>query len=183
MIILTNALKCVCIITPTRYMYICEIYSIVCRYIYTVPFNILRMFWNLLRRVFKSNIFLILLLSNLTIYRNFFFSGNEFGLWCILFSVLIFLLGWILGETRVEMVLFSLIYRYHVLFAGTYVLVVTIYVLTWRTKSSHSFFFLINPLGYTMCNHEFLVALHHFDEYFYFFLLIHVNVLVYLSLW
>lgn len=83
---------------------------------------------------------------------------------------------------RVEKVLFSLVYRYHVLFVDTYmyVLVVTIYVLTWRTKSSHSFFFIINPLGYTMCNHEFLVALHHFDEYFYFFLLI--NVLVYLLL-
>lgn len=38
MIILTNALKCVCIITPTRYMYICEMYGIACRYI---TFNIL----------------------------------------------------------------------------------------------------------------------------------------------
>lgn len=86
MIILTNALKCVCIITPTRYMYICEMYGIACRYI---TFNIL--------------------------YRKLFFSGNDFGLWCILFSVLIFLLGWILGETmiRVEKVLFSLVYRYH----------------------------------------------------------------------
>lgn len=137
---------------------ICEMH-IACRYT-CIPFSIFYMFWNLLGRVFTSNVFFntVKLLSNLMIYRGFLVDMHL--VYDVYFLFWIFWLNFRKSSDTSRKgpdLVFSVVYR-NVLFVGTYqghiytirmlymslyICICCIYVLTWRTKSSHNFF---NPL-------------------------------------